>query len=155
MDSTRSRDTKALLLLIAVITIFGHTRSASAGQINFDDAADGTVVNTRYPGVTFSNPLSASSNIFARSSPGFAPSSPNVVSVFGPPALPTFDARSGAVDATFATPVGSVSIDARPVAPLEFLTPLTRRPFLQAFDSAGNLLTTVYYAGPLPTTVAG
>lgn len=119
-----------------------------AAQINFDDAADGTMINTRYPGVTFSNPVGG--NIFARSGAGFAPSSPNVVSVFVS-GFPYFDARFGAVDATFDTPVGSVSIDARPVAPFEFLGALIKRPFLQAFDASGNLLTTVYYLGALPT----
>src|SRR5882672_6012145 len=155
MASICIQETKALFLLVALISFGSCPSEAAAGQINFDDAADGTIVNTRYPGVTFSNPLSATSNIFARSGSGFAPSSPNVVSVFGTPVLPTFDARNGAVDATFASPVASVSIDARPVAPIEFLTPLTRRPFLQAFDAAGNLFTTVYYAGALPTTVSG
>src|SRR5882672_1404146 len=136
MASICIQETKALFLLVALISFGSCPPEASAGQINFDDAADGTIVNARYPGVTFSNPLSATSNIFARSGSGFAPSSPNVVSVFG-------------------SPVASVSIDARPVAPIEFLTPLTRRPFLQAFDAAGNLFTTVYYAGALPTTVSG
>jgi hypothetical protein len=146
------REAKALFLLVAVISFGAHPPESSAGQINFDDAANGTVVNTRYPGVTFSNPIGG--NIFARDGSGFAPSSPNVVSVFGT-GLPPFDARNGAVDATFASPVAIVSIDARPVAPIEFLTPLTRRPFLQAFDSADHLLTTVYYAGALPDTVSG
>ncbi len=155
MASIRIQESKALFLLVALIVFGGLSPWASAGQINFDDVADGTIVNTHYPGVTFSNPLHATSNIFARAGSGFAPSSPNIVSVFRPPALAPFDARDGAVDATFATPVGSVSIDARPVAPLEFLTPLTRRPFLQAFDSAGNLIATVYYAGTLPNTVSG
>ena len=117
-------------------------------MINFDDAADGTIVNTRYPGVTFSNP--SGGNIFARNGSGLAPSSPNVASVFGT-GVPAFDARFGAADATFDTPVGSVSIDARPVAPLEFPGSLIKRPFLQAFDASGNLLTTVYYLGALPT----
>jgi hypothetical protein len=149
------REAKALFLLVALISFGARPPESSAGQINFDDAADGTIVNTRYPGVTFSNPLHATSNIFARSGFTFAPSSPNVVSVFGAPTPSAFDARNGAVDATFASPVAIVSIDARPVAPIEFLTPLTRRPFLQAFDSADHLLTTVYYAGALPNTVSG
>lgn len=144
---TRERFTMLLPLLIGIF-LAPHGRAA---VINFDDAADGTVVNTRYSGITFTNPIGG--NIFARNGSGFAPSVPNVVSVFGT-GLPQYDARWGAVDGRFATPVGTVSIDARPVAPLEFLTPLTRRPFLQAFDAGNNLLGTVYYAGPLPTGVA-
>src|SRR4051812_13074226 len=97
-----------------VIMAFGLCLSrASAGVINFDDAADGAAINTRYAGVTFTNPISG--NIFARNGAGFAPSPANVVSVFGT-GFPIFDARFGAVDARLATPVGSVSIDARPVA---------------------------------------
>jgi hypothetical protein len=46
-----------------------------------------------------------------------------------------------------------VKIDVRPVAPFEFLGSLTKRPFLQAFDTNNNLLGTVYYAGALPTGV--
>ena len=115
--------------------------------LKFDDAADGAMIDVRYAGVVFANPIGG--DIFARFSPS-APSASNVVSVFSN-GVPEFDARYGAVDAHLATPVGVVKIDARPVAPLEFLGTLSRRPFLQAFDSANNLLGTVYYAGPLPT----
>ena len=143
-------------LLITCTALLGQLRESSAAVINFDDTTgDGIIVNTRYPGVTFSNPFHATSNIFARASSGFAPSSPNVVSVFGSPAAPTFDARNGAVDATFTTPMGSVSIDARPVAPIEFLGALTRRPFFEAYSTSGALLAQVYYSGPLPTTSSG
>ncbi len=135
-------------LVVACVAFLGHPPAAESAVINFDDAPDGTVINTRYPGVTFSNPVGG--NIFARSGFGAAPSSPNVASVIGA-GFPQFNACLGAVDATFATPVGSVSIDARPSAPVEFLGALTRRPFLQAFDASGALLTTVLYAGPLPT----
>ena len=126
---------------------------APAAVINFDDVADGTVINTHYAGVTFTNPIGG--NIYARYGEGFAVSQSNVVSVFstGASALPFFDARSGAVDAHFSTPVGVIRIAARPVGPVDsFLTTLTSRPYLQAFDSNGNYLgTTVYYSGPLPT----
>jgi hypothetical protein len=70
--------------------------------IDFDDATDGTVINTRYPSVTFTNPIGG--NIYARDGSGFAPSSPNVVSVFAT-GLPPFDARYGGVQARFSTPV--------------------------------------------------
>ena len=120
------------------------------GQVSFDDALDGAVINTRYSGVTFTNPIGG--DIYARYGSGFAPSASNVVSLFAT-GFPDFDARYGAVDAHFATPVGVVKIDARPVAPFEFLGALTKRPFLQGFDSQNNYLGTVYYAGALPTGV--
>lgn len=152
MGSIRIREANILPLYFILVAFIVLPRTATAALIHFDDAADGAIINTRYPGITFTNPVGG--NIFARNGSGFAPSSPNVVSVFGS-SFPQFDARNGAVDGYLATPVASVSVDARPVAPFEFLTPLTRRPFLQAFDAANNLLGTVYYAGPLPTTVAG
>lgn len=37
---------------------------APAAVINFDDVADGTVINTHYAGVTFTNPIGG--NIYAR-----------------------------------------------------------------------------------------
>ncbi len=122
---------------------------AAENWINFDDAADGTVVNTRYAGVTFTNALGG--NIYARASM-FAPSPGNAVSVFAT-GLPEFDARFGAVEVHFQTPMKWVSIDARPEAPLEFLTPLTKRPFIQAFDAGGVYLGATYYAGELPDGV--
>jgi hypothetical protein len=118
------------------------------GQLSFDDALDGTMIDTRYAGVTFANPIGG--DIYARYGSGFAPSPSNVVSVFAS-GLPYFDAYYGAVDAHLATPVSVVKIDVRPVAPFEFLGSLTKRPFLQAFDINNNLLGTVYYAGALPT----
>jgi|GEM_PF-2482874 len=143
-----------LVRLLVVALISAHpVAQAAPGIINFDDAADGTVINTRYPGVTFSNPngVGGNVNIYARTGAGFAPSAPNVVSVFATGGA-SFDARYGAVDGHFATPVGMVSIDARPVAPPEFADALSRKPYLQAFNATGGLLGTVYYAGPLPTT---
>lgn len=149
MASIRFPETKSLSLLAASALLLVSTQFVSSALINFDDALNGTLINTRYPGITFTNPIGG--NIFARAS-GSAPSSPNVVSVFNTGAgLPQFDARFGAVDAILDSTVGSVSIDARPVAPLEFLTALTRRPFLQAFDSSGALIAQVNYAGALPT----
>src|SRR5581483_10243891 len=50
-----------------------------------------------------------------------------------------------------ATPVRMVKIDARPVTQIaDHTDPTVARPYLQAFDAAGNLLGTVYYAGALP-----
>lgn len=149
MASICIQETKRLILLIVLLSFAAFAPKASAGQINFDDAPDGTMINTRYPGVTFNNPVGG--NIFARNASGFAPSSPNVASVFAT-GVPQFDARSGAVDAIFATPVGSVSIDARPSAPVEFLGALTKRPFFEVYSTSGALIGQIYYAGPLPTT---
>ena len=148
MASIRIPEPKLLFLLLALVGFSAPPREASAGTINFDDAPDGTVINTRYPGITFTNPIGG--NIFARHGSGFAPSAPNVVSVFAT-GLPPFDARYGGVQARFSTPVQRVSIDARPVGPVEFFEPLTKRPFLQAFGTANQFLGIVYYAGALPT----
>lgn len=124
--------------------------SVSRNVINFDDVAAGTKINAYYSGVTFTNPIGG--NVFAKSGLGFAPSPTNVVTITnGGNVFPFFDALLGAVDASFATPMRSVSIDVRPVSQLaDHTDPTTRRPFFQAFDSSGNLLTTVYYAGALP-----
>lgn len=139
------------LLLIPLLWLVNPLPCARATEtlINFDDVADGTQINTHYPGVTFTNPIGG--NIYARTGSGFAPSPSNIVSVVAAPTFPTFDARQGAVDAHFSTLMRVVKFDVRPVAPAEFLVALSRRPFLQAFDSGNNLLGTVYYSGPLPT----
>ena len=148
MASIRFWKSICLLLPSLFALCFGQLR-ATAATINFDDAADGANINTRYPGVTFSNPVGG--NIFARSGAGSAPSSPNVVSVAGT-GLALFDARQGAVEAAFATPVGSVSIDARPVAPPEFVGALTKKPFFEVYATNGVLIGQIYYQGALPTT---
>lgn len=122
---------------------------ASETLINFDDVPGETVINTHYPGLTFTNPIGG--NVVARNGLGNAPSSPNVVCITNQGDTPYFDAEFGAVDVHFATPMKVVKIDTAPVAPAEFLTPLTKLPFLQAFDANTNLLATVYYSGPLPT----
>jgi CSLREA domain-containing protein len=137
------------LLVLAALALLSPSALATETLINFDDVAGETVINTHYAGVTFTNPIGG--NIFARNGGGFAPSSPNVYCITNGGGYPYFDALYGAVDAHFATAVRAVKVDTRPVAPLEFLTPLTKRPYLQAFDSANNLLATVYYAGALPT----
>jgi hypothetical protein len=116
--------------------------------INFDDVPDGTVINSRYAGVTFNNPIGG--NIYARSGGGFAVTAPNVVSVFAS-GFPMFNAYYGAVEAHFATPQSTVSIDARPVSDLEPLGTPHNRPFLEAYTATGTFLGSVLYTGPLPT----
>jgi len=122
--------------------------ATAAVTINFDTAADGAVIDTFYQlsnGVTFANPLGG--NIFARS--GVAISPPNLVNLLGT-GVPGFDAKTGAVDATFSTTVASVSIDTYPFVAIEAFDPAVRRPFLEAYDAAGTLLSKTLYTGPLP-----
>ena len=120
--------------------------AASADTINFDNVANGTVINSAYAGLTFSNPLGG--DIYARST-SLAASPGNVVSILQT-GIPAFHAGWGAVDVAFSSAQQNVSIDAAPGAPFEFLTPLTKLPFLQAFDAGGNLLAADYYSGALP-----
>lgn len=129
----------AALLLVA--------GAAGAATINFDGLADGTVVNGQYSGVSLINPVGGG-NVYARAWSG----GNNVVSIHSAVSgwAAPYNAQQGAVDASFATPQRSVSIDAAPfLAPENFGTAIAR-PYLQAFDSAGNLLATVYYQGALP-----
>lgn len=141
-----------LALVCLTITSSGQHGRVEADIITFDDVADGTIVNTRYPGVTFSNPIGG--DIYARDVDRFAPSIPNVVSVVPAPAFTIFDARQGAVQARFTIPQSDVSIDARPVGPVEFFGELRNRPFLEAYDATNNFLGRVLYQGPLPTEQA-
>lgn len=146
-----------LLLIFAVIS---GLSGAEAAIIDFDSVVSGTVINSAFVGVQLSNPIGG--DVYAREQSTFAPSLPNVASVVPPSGsgLPGqsvfafFDAMQGAVEARFATPQSTVSIDARPVSPLEFLGTLTNRPFLEAYDANGVLLSRALYTGPLPTTAA-
>ena len=118
--------------------------SAKAQDIDFDDVADGTVINNQYPGVTFTAVAtpSGSADVYARSTSTL--SAPNAISLFSS-GLPFFDRRWGGIQATFATPKNTVSINVRPVLPPEYFPPVVNQPFLQAFDAAGHLLGKVYY----------
>ncbi len=129
--------------LLFIWLIIAHQNApAHETFINFDDVAAGTIINTYYPGVTFTNPIGG--NIAARNGFQFAPSSPNVVCVTNGGVPPFFDSPFGAVDARFATPMRVVKIDVRPVGQLgDHVTEATARPYLQAFDASGNLLSTV------------
>jgi len=114
--------------------------NAFATLINFDDVANGTVINNHYAGVTFSNPLGPA-DIYARtSSVNNSPS--NVVSVFQT-GIPAFDARFGAVEVLFSQAQKFVSIDAAILrAPEGFGNP-TNYPKLEIYDSALHFLTAV------------
>lgn len=151
------RNVKAMRHVLAILVVGFFALSAAPdaiGQVtlvNFDDVPDGTVVNSAYAarGVTFSNPLGGS--VFARNGSGFAPSSPNVVSIFSS-GFPDYWAAYGAVDATFSTLQTTVSIDARPVATFEPLGTPLNRPYLEAYAGT-TFLGRVLYAGALPTNV--
>lgn len=116
--------------------------------IDFDSSpggpvASGTMVDNTYAstGVTFSCVSCSSGHAFALF---FGLSGNNAVSLFAPPAFGPFDARFGAVQATFASPRSTVSIDATPMLSAEFGggAPVAR-PFIEAFDAAGNLIVPV------------
>lgn len=106
--------------------------------------ADGTTVDATYNslGVTLTCIVCTSTHAFARS-PGRAG---NGVSLFAYPNIPLYDSRNGAVRAEFSTPRSWVSIDALAVLPPEWAGTPTARPWLEAYDAAGNKLgSTVYY----------
>jgi hypothetical protein len=139
---------KYWLSLLALVALAAN----AANVINFDDVADGTVINTHYSGLIFTNPLAAGSYVFARYSAS-AETPPNVVSIGG---NLFFDQRDGYVEVFLSSAAQTVSIDAAAVAPPEFMGVLTKRPYLQAFDFYGNYLGTVYYpTSLLPTTSSG
>jgi len=141
----------ALVITCLAIASFAAARPADADLITFDNVTDGTVINNLYSGVTFSNPLGG--NIYARSDSS-AISVPNVVSVFLT-GFPVFDATFGAVQANFATPQLSVSIDTIPFNTIEPLGTPLNRPFLEAFSTSGQFLGEVLYQGALPDVGAG
>lgn len=140
---------RTLAILVAILVVIVNDSNATV--INFDDVADGTVINTHYAGVTFSNPLGG--DVYAQAvCCGASISAPNAVSILNSGSLDFFfNATSGAVDATFAALQQTVSIDVRAVGPVEFLGALQNRPFLEAYDSANNFLGRVLFAGALPT----
>ena len=117
--------------------------------IHFDDVADGTVVDTQYAGsggVTFASlttqPASRGSAYARRLQFDKAASGMNVLSLSQGPGLfgAFFDARQGAVEATFDQPQRSVSVMALPVVWPDSLSRIDNRPFIEAFDAAGNYL---------------
>jgi hypothetical protein len=126
--------------------------------INFDTdsngaaIADGTVIDNAYAsqGVTFSSiycgntatcsPASAYARAGGNTGTGSLDSANNGVSLWNT-GWPVFDARYGAVEATFASPAKTVSIDAWAIEFYEALTSMpTGSPFLEAYDAAGTFL---------------
>lgn len=115
--------------------------------INFDDVSDGTAIDSHYPGVTFASVTNSPNpwSTFARQT-GDALTPHNVVSL-RQTGDPSFDARDGAIEATFATPQRYVCINACPLIDTgpENDTTKLGRPYLQWFDSQGNYMETQYY----------
>jgi hypothetical protein len=137
-----------LLMPIALLALTAVTNPVYAVLINFDNTTNAKVINTFYTanGVTFSNPIGG--NIYARTSTPNA-STPNLVSVFQT-GVPAFNARYGAVDATFTTLQKSVSIDAAALLLPEALGTAQNRPFLEAYDNNGVFLGQALFQGTLP-----
>jgi hypothetical protein len=120
-------------------------------SVDFDEvggtaiAAD-SVVDTTYGayGVTFGCVVCASGHAYARA----LGTGTQGVSLVARQAsvLPFFDARDGAVTATFNSPRSWVSIDAAPVLPPEYLGTPTNMPWIEAFDANGNYLSETLYS---------
>lgn len=128
-------------------------QSVQATTINFDGLADGTVVNTLYSGVTFSNPFG--NDVYARfvNRPVGWHSSPfNVVSL-SPMEFSPFNTDSGAVEAVFVDGLQqTVSIDVAAVASSDPSGAPESRPYLEVYDATDNLLGKILFAGALPTS---
>ncbi|HKE82808.1 MAG TPA: PEP-CTERM sorting domain-containing protein [Vicinamibacterales bacterium] len=124
--------------------------AANADLINFDDVAAGTAITSHYAGVTFTNGLDGS-DIFAMAVANPA-NTTNGVSVFGTGENPffgtsvgDFNAQFGAVDATFATAQGRVSVDVSGLLNSgDLLGNSPLHPFMEVY-SGNTLLTTLYY----------
>lgn len=125
---------------------------AYAVTINFDGIADGTVIDSFYPGVTFSNPVGPAS-IFARSSSSAASPS-NVVSVLST-GVPAFDARFGAVEAVFSSPQRYVSIDAAILRLPEGLGTPVNFPKLEIYNAGGFVTAINWNFSTIPQPGAG
>jgi hypothetical protein len=138
---------RTLLIFVALFAACGLVSRTSAGQINFDDVPNNTVIDTHYPGVTFGCVACGSGHAYARDMNAFggttAASEPNVVTLLGPPgssdtnasSLTSFNAKYGAVTVFFATPQRTVSIQTRPQMPLEFFGQGLNKPYLEAYSS--------------------
>ncbi len=141
----RFRD-KASLILFTCLAF--PTLAFAQTSINFDDVADGTDIRSHYQGrgVVFSCEGSAcadpviANGIYARATANTA-SAPNSVSPLKTRIPGVADQLTGRVIASFASPVKSVSIDAKTVQVPE---PLNQTHFanMLAFDASGALVAT-------------
>jgi hypothetical protein len=137
----------SVLVLGILAIVNGEPESAAAGQINFDNVPSGTIIDNAYPGVTLGCIVCGSGHAFARDMSSFGSSTaatdPNVITLIGPPgsgdtnasSLTSFDGRFGAVTVVFATPQKTVSIQARPQLPLEFLGSVNNKPYMEVYSS--------------------
>lgn len=151
---------KLRILLAALVFFLVRNQHVTATTITFDDVASGTLINAQYSGVTFGcfngtgvsnlcsgNPtnVSGAGNAYAVSSPTAASPS-NVISFTSGIPLGVFAVENlGFFSATFSSPVSSVSIDALPVLAAEGVGAARDVPFIQAFNSAGQFLTSASY----------
>ena len=105
--------------------------------------ADGTTVDATYSslGVTFTCMVCSSGHAFARS-PG---KTGNGVSLVASPTIPLYDSRSGAVRADFTTPRSWVSVDVRAVLPPEYLGTPVAKPWMEAYNAAGQKIGSAAY----------
>jgi len=116
--------------------------------IQFDDVADATVVDQIYAssGVNFvsltTQPPSTGHVYARRMQMATGASGMNVMSLTTNPGWtgPFFDARSGAIEATFDQLQSSVSVMALPMMMPEVLGSDDNRPFMEAFDTNGTYL---------------
>lgn len=116
--------------------------------IQFDDVADGTVVDHVYAssGVNFASLTTqppSTGHVYARRMQlATGASGMNVMSLSTHPGWggAFFDARNGAIEATFDQLQSSVSVMALPMIFIEALGSDDNRPFMEAFDTNGTYL---------------
>lgn len=135
------------------VIVIPRTVLVDFDQVNGTAVPNNSAVDTTYgaSGVTLSCIVCASGHAYARA----LGSGTQGVSLVDPQSsiLPFFDARDGAVTATFTTPRNWVSIDAAPVLPPEYLGTPTNLPWIEAYDVNGTKLGETLY--PLAYNQAG
>lgn len=123
----------------------GGGGSGSNAVVAFDDMPSGSVIDTRYVGLTFRKAKDGTSVYAVQRIDGTG----NAVSFRATGPWPsTFAAEEGAVDVVFAVPQSQVSIDAHAVLATEYLGTPNKKPFLQAFattDDDTHQLAITYY----------
>jgi uncharacterized repeat protein (TIGR02543 family) len=152
---------------VVLLALCPEVAMAQTSTINFDNVASGTSIGSLYSssGVTFkcyngkgSNNKCAN-NVYAVSDTTNR-SAPNVISLSKAGTLtdPLMNEQSGYAVAVFASPVGSVSVDALAAVVAEFVDVIAaknNKPFLQVFGPVNPttgknpLLQTVYYSQSL------
>jgi hypothetical protein len=110
------------------------------------DVADGTQVDTMYPGVTFSSLICGSTCVTGHAYSREYYGRGKAVSMFGT-GLPYFNSGNGAIEATFSNPVAWASMDVTPIDPAlnESMAAADAKPWVEAYDPNGNLIQKVWY----------